>query len=161
MKQNKVLLTGYHSDSNDLSTTEVMLNKINNHYEKFMFASNFDCIKEQVKEILKKEYDYILMFGWKPVVKKLSIEIECHLNNDYLFTNFPLEKILLPLKRNNIDYKISENPGNSYCNFAYYQTLKYIKENKLNTKAIFIHIPHLNNFIELDKVIDLINKIKF
>jgi len=31
------------------------------------------------------------------------------------------------------------------CNNIYYKGLKYIFDNKLKTKMIFIHIPYLNN----------------
>lgn len=161
MKQNKVLLTGYKGEINDLSTTEVLLNKINNKFDKFLFTNNFDAIKEEINEILKKnDYHYIIMFGWKPMTNRLNVELECFYNNEYLYTNFPFDKILNPLKENNIDYKVGETPGTSYCNFAYYHVLKYIKNHNLKTKAIFIHIPHLDNFVQFDKVVDLLNKIE-
>jgi pyrrolidone-carboxylate peptidase len=41
--------------------------------------------------------------------------------------------------------RISENAGKYLCNNIYYKGLKYIFDNKLKTKMIFIHIPYLNN----------------
>ena len=155
--QNKVLLTGFNSRTNDFSTSKILLEKVN-IYDKFLFTNNFETINSEVKEILKKDYEYIIMFGWKPTIKCLSIEMSGTISNETLVTNFPLNIILEPLIENNISYKISQKPGNSYCNYSYYSVLKQIKENNLPTKAIFIHIPHKNNFIDMERVINLLNK---
>ena len=41
--------------------------------------------------------------------------------------------------------KISENAGNYLCNNIYYNGLKYIYEQKLITKMIFLHISLIKN----------------
>lgn len=155
--QSKVLLTGYKNGSRyDRSTSKMLIEKIIN-YDTFLFSNDFNKIIEEVKSVASKNYDYILMFGHKPIIKKLLVEVECSIGNDYKFTNFPLKIILNLFKSNNIDYKLSETPGNSYCNFAYYQMLKYIEENELGTKVIFIHIPYKDNFIQFDEVVNVLN----
>lgn len=158
MTRSKVLLTGYQGGKGDLSTTETLLDKVSIDCDKFLFTNDFDSIKEEVAELILKDYDYIIMFGQKPVIKNLSVEIECFFNNEYEYTNFPLRMILNPLKKYNIDYEVKESPGNSYCNFAYYQVLKQVESHKLKTKVIFIHVPHLKNFVEFDKVVNMINE---
>ncbi len=158
MMQNKILFTGYQGGPGDLSTTETLLDKITIKCDKFLFTNDFDCIKNEVVELGKKKYDYIIMLGYKPVIKNLSVEIECFFNNEFRFTNFPLSVILGPLKKFDVDYEVKESPGNSYCNFAYYHMLKYVEEHNLKTKVIFIHVPHIKNFVEFDKVVEMLNE---
>lgn len=161
MKQNKILLTGYkESNAKDISTSKEVIEKINNSFDKFLFTNDFKIIKDEVKQLLEKEYDFVIMLGWKPLIKRISIEIEAKYNDEIFYTNFPLEHILNNLKKNNIDYVISENMGKSFCNYAYYNILKYIKSKKLATKVIFIHIPHLNNFVQMTEFITMFNKFK-
>lgn len=159
MKQNKILLTGFKKAyENDISTSKILLDKVNNNYDKFLFTNDFNIIKEEAKEIIKQDYDYIIMLGQKPKIKDLVIEIECHNERESLYTNFPLELILKPLKDNKINYHIRETIGEYYCNYAYYEVLKNLKETRTNTKVIFIHIPYINNFNNISKVIEILNK---
>lgn len=158
MKPSKVLLTGFKAKGKDFSTSKILLERINDTYDKYLFSNDLTLIKEEMPLLFNKNYDYIIMFGWKPVVKDMHVEIESHSKLDTLFTNFPLNKLLTVLKANNVRYKISENPGNSYCNFAYYNVLNHIYKNKLSTKVIFIHIPHLSNFKDMDKIINILNQ---
>lgn len=159
MKQNKILLTGFKKAyGNDISTSKILLDKVNNNYDKFLFTNDFNIIKEEAKEIVKQDYDYIIMLGQKPKIKDLVIEIECHNEEGSLYTNFPLELILKPLKDNKINYHIRETIGEYYCNYAYYEVLKNLKETRTNTKVIFIHIPYINNFNNISKVIEILNK---
>lgn len=159
MKQNKILLTGFKKAyENDISTSKILLDKVNNNYDKFLFTNDFNIIKEEAKEIVKQDYDYIIMLGQKPKIKDLVIEIECHNEEGSLYTNFPLELILKPLKDNKINYHIRETIGDYYCNYAYYELLKNLEETGINTKVIFIHIPYINNFNNISKVIEILNK---
>lgn len=159
MKQNKILLTGFKKAyENDISTSKILLDKVNNNYDKFLFTNDFNIIKEEAKEIIKQDYDYIIMLGQKPKIKDLVIEIECHNEEGSLYTNFPLELILKPLKDNKINYHIRETIGDYYCNYAYYEILKNLEETGINTKVIFIHIPYINNFNNISKVIEILNK---
>jgi len=158
MTRSKVLLTGYQGGKGDLSTTETLLDKVSIKCDKFLFTNDFDKIKEEVSMLIQRDYDYIIMFGQKPLIKSLSVEIECFFDNEYEYTNFPLKMILEPLKKYDIDYEVKESPGNSYCNFAYYQMLKQLESRKLLTKVIFIHVPHMKNFVEFDKVVAMLNK---
>jgi len=131
-----------------------------NNFDKFLFSNDFNIINEEVKQLLEKKYDFIIMLGWKPLIKKVSVEIEAKYNDEIVYTNFSLEYILKRLKENNIDYTISENMGNSFCNYAYYNILKCIKMKKLVMQVIFIHIPHLNNFVQINQFVNMFNKLK-
>ena len=57
-----------------------------------------------------------------------------------LKTNYNYNKLVSRLE-NNYKIIISNNAGNYLCNNIYYYGLKYIKDNNLKTKMIFIHIP--------------------
>lgn len=162
MKQNKILLTGYKKAKSDtFSSTEALLEKINDKYDKFLFNNDFEMIDKEAKEILKRNYDYVIMFGWKANITKLSIEIVAINNDEYLYTNFLLEKILRPLRVNNIKYTIKEAPGNSFCNHAYYQVLNNIKQEGLKTKVIFIHIPWFSKFKQVEEFVNMVNNYDF
>ncbi len=99
------------------------------------------------------------MFGQKLLIKNLAIEVMCKQKTNFLKTNFPLKKLLAILEKNKISYIISQNPGTSYCNFAYYYVLKYLEARKIDTKVIFIHILYEKNFTEFDALVALLNQI--
>ena len=61
-------------------------------------------------------------------------------------------------KENNINFLVSKNAGNYLCNNIYYEGLKYIKENDLKTKMIFIHVPSANQNYDLDKLAQVISR---
>ncbi len=152
----KILLTGFKSIKNGLNSSETLINSILGNYDKFLFTNDYSTIIYEIDELLKdNKYDYIIMFGQKPLIKNLRIELICKKEKEILKTNFNIEKIEIYLKKNNIDYKLSENPGTSYCNFVYYNMLKYIKTRGFRGKAIFVHIPFLNNFREYDRFVNL------
>ncbi len=153
MKQNRVLFTGFKN-----SSAAILLNKISTSYEKFLFTNDYTTIIYEIDELFDKEkYDYVIMFGPKPLIKSLAIEKICKHKKNYLETNFPIEKLTNILSENNIAYKISENPGTSYCNFAYYNVLKCLEVRGFKTKVIFVHVPYIDNFVELEKVVKAIN----
>lgn len=144
-----ILLTGYKAQKSIVLT---LLDKIKSPVEKFLFTNNFNKIEQEVKKCLQnKNQDYIIMFGRKPRIKQIAIEMESRIENEIFKTNFPLEAFALFLKENKLNFRLSRSPGNSYCNYAYFHMLKYIYENNLSTKVIFIHIPFAKNFCELDK----------
>lgn len=40
--------------------------------------------------------------------------------------------------------ELSEDAGKFVCNYLYYSVLKYIRDRQLPTKALFLHVPVLN-----------------
>ncbi len=152
MKQNKVLLTGFKK-----SSSKDLLNKISDYYDKFLFSNNYTTIIKEMSGLLdRKKYDYVIMFGQKPLTKKLSIELIGKQKDKTVETTFCVEKLTKVLEENQIDYRLSENPGTSYCNFVYYNVLKRLEES--DTKAIFIHIPYKNNFVQMEDLTKMFNQ---
>lgn len=160
MKPNRILFIGFKKAyKNDVSSSAILLDKISDEYEKFLFTNDYTTIIDEIDKLfLKEKYDYVIMFGQKPIIKRLAIETKCKKKKEIVETNFPLKSLLNVLDENDVAYKISENPGTSYCNFAYYNVLKCLEAREHQTKVIFIHVPYKDNFVEFEKFIKVINK---
>ena len=61
-------------------------------------------------------------------------------------SNIDLLDVVSSLKNERLT--ISYNAGTFICNEIYYNSLKYIYENNLNTKCVFIHIPFIETQVE-------------
>lgn len=159
MKQNRILLTGFKDVSKNSSA--MLLNRISDKYSKFLFTNDYTTIIDEIDSLFEtKKYDYVIMFGQKPLMKSLAIEMICKQKKDFLRTNFPLEKLLTIFDNHLITYKISQNPGISYCNFAYYNVLKCLEARKIDTKVLFIHVPFIENSEEFERIVELFNQIE-
>lgn len=113
--------------------------------------------KELKQKIDKNKYKYIISFGQKPNCNKLYIELFGNKIDDKLETSFSYKKLISFLKYNNIEYSISKNAGNYLCNNIYYEGMKYIKNNLLDIKIIFIHIPSVNTKFDIEKTAKIIS----
>lgn len=69
-------------------------------------------------------------------------------NDLALHSTLPLRKIESILKRKHLPVAISNSAGLYVCNNIMYHTLTYIKDNNLDTKAGFIHIPLMTEQME-------------
>lgn len=157
MKQNKVLYTGFKkAHPRDANSSFQLLERLTSK-RIFLFTNDYDSIDREVEYILGGCFDEIIMFGQKPSIKRLCVERCAKCCDEILSTNYDLSKIEKIMKENCIDFKYSNNPGNSYCNYAYFQMLKLVKIKKLKTKVIFIHIPYVQNFYQMDDVLKLFN----
>ncbi len=146
----KILLTGYKART---SVVQTLLAKITGEYDMFLFTNRFVTIQKEVGKLFQKnKYDYVILFGRKPRIKRIFVELEANGNYEKFSTNFPLEELFSIFNEKKIGYKTSVHPGNSYCNCAYYHVLKYVYDNHCNTKVVFIHIPFAGNFKEINEV---------
>lgn len=157
MKQNKILFTGFERASvKEVNSSEFIINHLNKDTR--LLKNNFKRIEHQIEEIIVLDYDYIIMLGHKPLTKRIVIERQAKNNEELLTSDFPVQELEETLTKNNIAYKISKNPGKSFCNFAYYHALQFIKKNNKKTKVIFIHVPYMKNFEKINEFITLMNK---
>lgn len=110
-----------------------------------------DKIKDS--EIARAEIekaDIVICFGQKPQIKnKICLELIAKNQDEIINTNFEIEPLKQQLKANNIVFTESQNPGTSYCNLVYWNSLNYIKDQKLNCKFLFIHIPYEKNIDDI------------
>ena len=117
-----------------------------------------DKIKDS--EIARAEIekaDIVICFGQKPQIKnKICLEMIAKNKNEIINTNFEIEPLKHLLETNNIVYTESYNPGSSYCNLVYWNSLNYIKKQKINCKFLFIHIPFEKN---IDDILPLQEKL--
>lgn len=157
MKQNKILFTGFEKASeSDINSSEFIINNLNK--ETCLLKNDYEIIEHQIEEIITLDYDYLIMLGHKPLTKRVVIEMYAKNKEELIKSDFPVQKLEKKLTQNNLAYKISKKPGNSFCNFAYYQALQLIKKNNKKTKVIFIHVPYMKNFEKINQFIALINE---
>lgn len=64
---------------------------------------------------------------------------------DYLFSTLNYKVFEKSFADVNVNQFKSLSAGNYVCNALLYQTLLYIKNNNLNIKCAFIHVPNLKN----------------
>ena len=152
----KVLITSFKGKNNSSS---ILLNNIRaNLTDKLELTNSFITSEKELKQkIDKNKYKYIISFGQKPNCNKLYIELFGKKNDDKLETLFPYKKLASFLKENNTEYVISKNAGNYLCNNIYYEGMKYIKDNSLDIKMIFIHIPSISTKYDIEKTAKIIS----
>jgi len=122
-----------------------------------------DKIKDS--EIARAEIekaDIVICFGQKPQIKnKICLELIAKNQGEMIKTNFDLEPLKHLLETNNIAFTESHSPGTSYCNLVYWNSLNYIKAQKINCKLLFIHIPfekNIDNILTLQEKLNIVIK---
>ena len=150
-----ILYAGFEGRNN---SSKILLDTLNCN-NKIYLKNDKHRSCEQIETMLStNSYDYVFLFGQKPIIKnKLSIEQYAKKDN-ILESNLDIKALSKFFTSKNINNYISHNAGTSYCNNIYHFTLNLIKEKKLNTKVIFIHIPYIKNFNNIKEVANLLMK---
>ena len=156
-KHSNILITSFKGKNN---SSNLLLHKIrtSKNIDKIELTNSFKTSESELSKKLRNNYKYVIALGQKPLVNELYIELKTKKNSTILDTNFPLKEIKKLFMDNNINYLISENAGNYLCNNIYYEGLDYIKQNKLDTKMIFIHVPSINKDFDFDKLAKAISE---
>ena len=140
------LLTAFTGTSSELLIKEVT--KCDT-----LFLTN-DKIKNSanlIELLSNKKYEYVIALGQRPNIKnKVHIETTARKGEFSIRTKCNCEKLRELFINNGVDAKISHNAGTSFCNEIYWNGLKYIDENKLDTKMVFIHVPFMKNIEEFE-----------
>ena len=144
----KILYTAFNGQDN---SSKILLDKITTESkDKLYLRNSFDTSVKQLINKLKK-YDSIISFGQAPLDKDIiKIEVIGKKEKDLYKTDFNYSKIKEDIEKTGFKVYISEDAGNFLCNNLYYNGLKYIKENNINCKMIFIHIPKIENISNID-----------
>lgn len=151
----KNLLIGFEGNAN---SAKLLLDEVSSSFNKIYLLNDKSKSVKQVVDVLEREnIGFILAIGQKPVIKdKICLELQ-GVHNDIIYsTKYPVEDIL-NFFNGKYDMKLSKNAGTSFCNNLYFNILKYIEENNLKTKILFIHIPMLKNisdFYSFSKIIE-------
>ena len=151
----KVLYTAFNGKSN---SSKVLLDNIDiEESNKLYLKNSFKTSVEQLKNKIKNnEYDFIISFGQAPInANTIKIETRGSGDKDYYETNYDYSKLKEKLEEKNFNTIISKDAGNYFCNNIYYNGFKYINEQKLKCRMIFIHIPEINNIDDIKKLSSL------
>lgn len=133
----RVLYTAFKGKTN---SSKLLLDYING-YDKLYLTNSYETSVRELKRALEKNnYDFIISLGQSQLnMDTIKIEIaatdikKLKTKYDYNYLKSKLE--------NKYKVIVSSDCGKYLCNNIYYYGLKYIKENQLKTKMVFIHIP--------------------
>lgn len=148
----KVLYTAFNGKNN---SSKILLDTIT-ATDKLYLKNNFNTsVTQLIDKIKNNNYDLVVSLGQAPIEKD-TIKIETKANmEDYYETNYDFHNLKSDIEKN-FKVIISNNAGNYLCNNVYYYGLKFIYENKLKTKMIFIHIPKINNISCIEMIANAI-----
>lgn len=147
----KTLYTAFNGKNN---SSKILLDNINSNNKLYLKNNFITSVAQLEKELISNDYDLVISFGQAPL-KKDTIKIETTGKNKIEYkTKYEYSNLQ---KRLDEKYKtiISYNAGNYLCNNLYFYGLKYIEEQKLKAKMIFIHIPQIKNISNLKQLSEL------
>ena len=151
----KVLYTAFNGKNN---SSKILLDIITAKDKLYLKNSFTTSVTQLVDKIKNNNYDLVISLGQAPIKKDvIKIEIKASMG-DYYETNYDFQNLKANIE-NYFKVIISDNAGNYLCNNVYYYGLKFIHENKLSTKMIFIHIPKIDNISDIELMANII-KIK-
>lgn len=155
MRNSNILMTAFCG-----SSAELLLKRVSNC--KTLFLPN-DKVKDSellIETIRDEKFDHVICFGQRPLIKdKVHLETTAREGEFSVNTNFDYGRLKCLLEVNGVAVKISHNAGTSFCNKLYLNGLKYVIQNNMETKMIFVHIPFAENITDFDgfckKVLDV------
>lgn len=139
-----ILLTAFCNTS-----AELLLKDIEDCMTLFLPNDKIKDSEMLIAAIANKKFDYVISFGQRPNMKdKVHIETTAKEDGLHINTNFDCIGLKQLFEKNGIASKISYNAGTSFCNKLYFGGLRYISENSLDTKMVFVHIPFEKNITD-------------
>ncbi len=150
MSEKRILLTAFRGTSAEVLVTQENIKK---RYEILLLPSDKVKDSELLIEALKQgHFDYVISLGQRPNIKgKVHIETTARKNGLSMETAFDCERLKSSMEKNGLFAKLSSNAGTSFCNELYWNGLRYIGENKLDTKMVFIHVPFVKNISDMEE----------
>ena len=150
----KILYTAFNGKTN---SSKILLDNIVSENKLYLKNSFTTSVKQLNSKIKNNNYDLIVSFGQAPLDKD-TIRIETRGNEiDYFDTDYDYSILKKLFDENGFNTIVSKNAGNYLCNNIYYNGLKYIKENGLKCKMIFIHIPKIANISNIELLANIIS----
>ena len=150
MKGKKILLTAFRGTSAELLVKGI---ESNSQYSVLYLPNDKARDSELLIEALKQEqFDYVISLGQRPNIKdKVHIETRAKKDGLSIETAFGCEKLKYMFVQAGLQAKLSDNAGTSFCNELYWTGLRYLEENKSDTKMVFIHVPFEKNISDADE----------
>lgn len=151
-----VLLTAFRENNN---ASKLLLDKVNGgNITKKLLTNSFDgCEREILRYISVYNPEYIISFGYKPLINKLYIETSACCDDLCISTNFDISFLIKSLQGVNLPFKMSDKAGNYLCNYVYYKGLEFLKQSNSKARMIFIHVPDVKRFQNIDVVASWLN----
>lgn len=149
MERKRILLTAFCGTFAEVLVRDEMVNE---KYEILLLPNDKKRDSELLIEALQqKHFDYIISLGQRPNIKdKVHIETTARKGELSIDTTFACEKLKLAFEQNGLEAKLSHNAGTSFCNELYWNGLRYIEEEKLDTKIVFVHVPFEKNIRDVE-----------
>ena len=150
-----ILYTAFNGKDN---SSKILLDNIKISDENKLYLKNsfITSVKQLQNKIKLDNYDLIISFGQAPLEQdNIRIEVVGKDQTEIYESDFHYSELKENLEKNNYKTDVSRDAGNYYCNNIFFNGLKYIKENNLKCKMIFIHIPFIDkigNIKELSKL---------
>lgn len=144
----RILLTAFCG-----TTAEVLVRnaELNSQYKVLYLPNDKVRDSELLIEALKQEaFDYVISLGQRPNIKdKVHIETTARKGKLSIDTDFDCEGLKDAFENHGLETKLSGNAGTSFCNELYWNGLRYIEENKPDTKMVFVHVPFEKNISDV------------
>lgn len=150
-----ILYTAFNGKDN---SSKILLDNIKTLDENKLYLRNsfITSVKQLQKKIKLDNYDLIVSFGQAPLEQdNIRIEVVGKNTTEIYESDFDYSQLKEKLEKNNYKTDVSRDAGNYYCNNIFFNGLKYIKENDLKCKMVFIHIPFIDkigNIEDLSKL---------
>ena len=148
-----ILYTAFKGKNN---SSKLLLDHIDANNKLYLTNSFKTSVVELINKLKKNDYDLIVSFGQAPLDTDV-IKIETTAKDKLKYATSYDYRVLHNKLRKGYEVIISNDAGNYLCNNIYYNGLKYIIENKLKTKMIFIHIPNKEKITDIEKLSKLFN----
>jgi len=149
MEKKSILLTAFRGTSAELLAKGT---ESGSQYKVLYLPSSKVKDSELLIEALEqKNFDYVISLGQRPNIKdKVHIEVMAKKGGLSRETTFDCEKLKGSLAQNGLTVKLSNNAGTSFCNELYWNGLKYLEKNSLETKMVFVHVPFEKNISDVE-----------
>lgn len=149
MSDKRILLTAFRGTS-----TERLLKNISRGEQYRVLILPNHKIKDSkllIEALEQEQFDYVISLGQRPNIKdKVHIETTARKDGLCIDTTFDCEKLKHNFEQKGLPAKLSHNAGMSFCNELYWNGLRYIAENELDTQMVFVHVPFEKNITDVD-----------
>lgn len=146
----KILYAGFKGKNN---SAKILLDKIKvDDCDKLYLTNSFLTSEKELERKLENEnYDLVLGIGQlKLDVDVIRIE-RVGRGEETIETSYDYGDLKCRLEE--AGYVVEESVKTNYlCNNIYYYGLKYIRDKKMKTKMLFIHLPKLKNITAIEKI---------
>ena len=154
----KILFAGFEGDNN---SAKILLDKLSQkeNIEKLYLKNNFEkCASQIITYIQKNKYEVIIAFGQKSLIKSIYLERYGCIDEQKYETTLEYEPFKELLTNQGYKVKVSNDAGSYLCNHVYGIGLRYIEQQKINIRYIFIHIPVIKNLTNINALVNVFDE---